>query len=315
MSEPRVQELEPGLFLIDHHFEGLPGIIGSYLLAGDDDDLTLIETGPTSTLDTLLAGVRAAGFEPEQIRQFAVSHIHLDHAGSAGVLLRDLPEARLLVHRIGAPHMIDPTRLLASATRIFGDDMDRLWGEVVPVAEEQVVILDDGSTFQAGGRTLTALDTPGHAYHHMAYHDAASGSIFTGDVGAVRLDGAAYVRPPVVPPELDIVAWCQSVHRMRALRPRRLYLTHYGAFDDPDWHFDDLLFRLGNWAGWLEARLDEQPDQAALTEELRDRGNAEIVAITGSDALVLSYEVATSYSMFVTGAARYFRKQREREAS
>jgi len=314
MAEPRVAQLEPGLWLIDHDFLGVPGTIASYLLAADDD-LTLIETGPTTTVDTLLAGVRAAGFDPEQITQLAVTHIHLDHAGASGVLMRRLPRARLLVHRVGAPHMIEPSKLLASATRIYGDDMDRLWGEVLPVPEERVVILDDGSCFSAGGRELTALHTLGHASHHLAYLDPATGGVFTGDVGAVRLDRAAYVRPPTVPPEFDLELWRQSVARLRALQPRRLFLTHFGAFDDAQWHFDDLLLRLGNWMGWVEARLAETPDTAAVTEELRRRGDAEIVALTGGDALVWPYEVATSYKMTVDGMARYFRKRQRAAAA
>ncbi|HET9015603.1 MAG TPA: MBL fold metallo-hydrolase [Thermomicrobiaceae bacterium] len=315
MANPRVEQLEPGLWGIDLNFLGVPGTIASYLLAGGDDDLTLIETGPTTTIDALLAGVRAAGFDPEQITQLAVTHIHLDHAGASGALMRRLPRARLLVHRVGAPHMVEPSKLLASATRIYGDDMDRLWGEVVPVPEDRVVILDDASTFSAGGRALTALYTPGHASHHVAYLDPATGGIFTGDVGAVRLDRADYVRPPTVPPEFDPELWRQSVARLRALRPNRLFLTHFGAFDDPEWHFDDLLLRLGNWMGWVDARLEETPDTVAVIEQLRRRGDGEIVELTGSDALVWPYEVATSYKMTVDGMARYFRKRRRPPAA
>lgn len=315
MPTPTVQQLERGLFLIDHNFLGVPGVIGSYLLAGDGDDLTLIETGPTTTIDTLLDGVRATGYDPAEITQLAVTHIHLDHAGAAGVLMRRLPRARLLVHRVGAPHMIDPSRLLQSAGRIYGDDMDRLWGEVAPVPEDRVVVLDDGATVRAGGRSLVAVDTPGHASHHMAYFDPESGGIFTGDVAAVRLDRAAYVRPPTVPPEFDPILWRQSVARMRALRPRMLYLTHFGAFDDPEWHFDDLLCRLYYWLGWAEVRLAQESDTKVVGAELRERGDAEIVAATGSDALLRPYEVATAYQMTVDGMARYLRRRRQRDGA
>ena len=176
-----IRQLEPDLFLIDHKFQGVPGTIASYLLV-DGDDLTLIETGPATTTETLLAGVRAAGFDPDQITRLIVTHIHLDHAGAAGSLIQRLPRARLFVHRVGAPHMIDPSKLLASATRIFQDDMERLWGEILPVPEERVVILDDESTLRIGSRVLKALYTPGHATHHLAYQDAEGGVIFTGDV-------------------------------------------------------------------------------------------------------------------------------------
>jgi glyoxylase-like metal-dependent hydrolase (beta-lactamase superfamily II) len=146
-----IRHLEPDLFLIDHKFQGVPGTIASYLLT-DRDDLTLIETGPATTIETLLAGIRAAGYDPDQIIRLIVTHIHLDHAGAAGSLIQRLPRARLFVHRVGAPHMIDPSKLLASATRIFQEDMERLWGEILPVPEERVVILDDESTLRIGDR-------------------------------------------------------------------------------------------------------------------------------------------------------------------
>jgi glyoxylase-like metal-dependent hydrolase (beta-lactamase superfamily II) len=181
-----IRQLEPDLFLIDHEFQGVPGTIVSYLLT-DGDDLTLIETGPATTMDTLLAGVRAAGFDPDQITRLIVTHIHLDHAGGAGSLIQRLPRARLFVHRVGAPHMVDPSKLLSSATRIFEEDMERLWGEILPVPEDRVVVLDDEATLRVGDRVLEALHTPGHASHHLAFHDAERGVIFTGDVaGAIR---------------------------------------------------------------------------------------------------------------------------------
>ena len=215
-----IQQLEPDLFLIDHKFQGVPGTIASYLLV-DGDDLTLIETGPATTMETLLAGVQAAGFDPDQITRLIVTHIHLDHAGAAGSLIQRLPRARLFVHRVGAPHMIDPSKLLASATRIFQEDMEQLWGEILPVPEERVVILDDESTLRIGGRVLKALYTPGHASHHLAYYDAESGVIFTGDVAGARLSEAEYLRPPTLPPEVDLTLWRQSITRLRSLQARR----------------------------------------------------------------------------------------------
>ena len=310
MSEPIARELESGIYVIDHRFQGVPGVIASYLLAGGND-LTLIETGATPTIETLLDGVRQAGYDPEDITQLAVTHIHLDHAGSAGVLMRHLPKARLLVHPIGAPHMIDPSKLMASATRIYGDRMEDLWGEVAPVPEDRVDVLEDGATIKAGGRELVVRHTPGHAMHHIAYHDPATGAVFTGDVGGVRLDSAPYVRPPTVPPELDLILWRQSIQKLRALNPTRFYLTHFGRFDDISWHLDDLLCRLFFWSGWADARLAEEKDTKVVTAELQERGDAEIVAATGSDDLVRPYEVATAYQMTVDGIARYLRKRRE----
>jgi glyoxylase-like metal-dependent hydrolase (beta-lactamase superfamily II) len=311
MSEPEVREIDPGIYMIDHHFQGLPGVIASYLLA-DGGGLTLIETGPGSTQEALLAGIRAAGFDPEGITQVLVTHIHLDHAGGAGSLLRHLPQARLFVHPVGAPHLVDPSKLLASATRIYGDQMERLWGEILPVPEERLSVLEDAAELQAGGRTLVALDTPGHAAHHLAFHEPRADLLFTGDVAAVRLGHSPHVRPPTPPPELDLELWKRSVARMRALRPRRLLLTHFGPFDDVDWHLDELLARLFFWAGEVDGRLQAGEEAEAAIAALHRLGDEELRADTGSEELAAAYELATPYHMTVGGIARYFRKQRER---
>lgn len=304
-----IQQLEPDLFLIDHELQGVPRTIASYLLT-DGDDLTLIETGPTTTMETLLGGVRAAGFDPERITRLVVTHIHLDHAGAAGALLQRLPRARLFVHRVGAPHMADPSRLLASATRIFEKDMERLWGKVLPVPEERMVILDDEARIRVGNRILNALHTPGHAPHHLAYCDLESDVMFTGDVAAVRLDDSAYLRPPTLPPEVDIELWRQSIARLRALRPRRLYLTHFGPSNDPEWHFDSVLTRLFFLTGWVEARLAAEPDTKILADEWFRREAKEVVATTGRDDLGEPYELVAGSRMNVEGLARYLRKKR-----
>lgn len=313
MSEVQVQPLEPGIFLIDQHFLGLPGVIASYLVAGGDG-LALIETGPSTTSETLLAGVRQAGYDPEAITHLLVTHIHLDHAGAAGSLLRRLPRARLYVHPVGAPHLVDPSKLLASAGRIYGDAMQRLWGEVLPVPAARLHALADGETVDLGRVRLQALETPGHAYHHHAYHDAERGLVFTGDVAGVRLTGVPHVRPPTPPPELDLPAWRRSLLRLRQLRARRLLLTHFGASDEPDWHLDDLLAHLYDWAGWLEARLRAGLDRERLVAELRARGDAELHALVGGPQLDEAFEAATNYPMSVDGFLRYFRKQAERRA-
>lgn len=309
MTDVDVRELEPGVFLIDHHFQGQRGVIASYLLA-DEGELALIESGPETTLETLLNGVRKTGHDPERITQILVTHIHLDHAGGCGALLRRLPRAKVLVHPVGAPHIIDPERLLSSAGRIYGDMMKPLWGEVLPVPEDRVHVLQDGQTFRAGGRVLRAIDTPGHAYHHFAFHQPETGTLYTGDVGGVRIDGGRYVRPPTPPPELDLPAWVASVTKLRTLRPARLRLTHFGEFTDADAHLDDLLARLFHWAGWVEARLADGQEPERITAELRDRGDAEISTHVGDEELIQAYELATNYRMTVDGYVRYFRKRK-----
>ena len=311
----RWREVEPGVVQLDHHFRGQPGVIASWLLHGGGDDLTLVEAGPASTTEGLLATIRDAGFDPARIATILVTHIHLDHAGAAGALVRRLPRARVLVHPKGLPHLVDPAKLLASATRIYGDMMGPLWGDVLPVPPERVAAIEDGAVIRAGGRTLHAVDTPGHAAHHYAFHDPASGSAWTGDVGGVRLDGVRFVRPPTPPPEFDPDAWRASIGRLRALQPKRLYLTHFGAHDDVPWHLDDLLARLVRWTGWLGARLELGAEPGALTELLRAEQDAPLAVAAGEAELPAAdvfarYESAGNYRMSVDGVARWISKRK-----
>jgi len=314
--------------LLDLRFQGFAGAVAAFLLA-DGDDLVLIETGPGSTLPRLRDAIAAAGHDLARLTHVVVTHIHLDHAGAAGAVLRGAPRARLYVHPAGAPHMIDPSKLMASASRIYGDDMERLWGAFEPVPADRVTTLGDGDAIAFGrGRRLVALHTPGHASHHVALHDPDSGDVYTGDVAGVRLANAPYVRPPTPPPDIDLDAWRASIARLRALDARRLFLTHFGAVTDVAWHLDELMARLFDWAGWLEARLELQGDDVpAVVRALTTRGAREVERavrmagasgldpelVGGSDAaaaterLVAGYELATPSHMTVTGIARWMR--------
>ncbi|HEY8310762.1 MAG TPA: MBL fold metallo-hydrolase [Gemmatimonadaceae bacterium] len=305
-SNHLASEVEPGVFLLDHHFRGSPGVIASYLVS-DGDALTLIETGPASTLETLLAGVCQAGFDPEDIERVVVTHIHLDHAGGAGSMLRVLPRARLYVHPMGAPHMIDPAKLMSSATRIYGDLMGPLWGEMVPVPQDRLDVLDDRAELRTGARTLRAYDTPGHANHHLALHDPDTDSVFTGDVAGVRLDGTSHLRPPTPPPEFSPEKWQKSVAILRTLEPRRLYLTHFGGYDDVAWHLDELLSRMWFWAGLVGGRLATGEEAATASHALRAMEDVTL-ARTGDTSLLRRYEEAGNYRMSVDGIARWWRK-------
>ena len=267
--------LGDGVWMIDLGFQGRRGVVAAFLLAGGDE-LALIETGPASTLPALRAGIRAAGFDPARLTRLLVTHIHLDHSGAAGVLVRDLPDVVVHVHPVGAPHLIDPARLVASAGRLYGDRMDALWGEVAPVPAERVIVLGDGETLSVAGRVLTAVFTPGHASHHVAYWDAAGGTAYTGDVGGVRMAGTGYVCPPAPPPDLDPEAWTISVERLRALDARRLVLTHGGPFADVGAHLDQLMPNLAELQELAAVGLRGGADNAALTALIHDHMAAKL---------------------------------------
>lgn len=303
-----VRRLDEGLSVIDLNFQGLSGVIASYLVE-DGDERALIEVGPGSTLDALLDGLREAGVAPEEISKILVTHIHLDHAGAAGSFIRRFPQAQLYVHENGAPHMVSPEKLLASATRIYGDMMGPLWGEFLPVPEDNVQVVTDAETITIGSRTLTEYFTPGHASHHVIYHDPDRGHIFTGDVAAVRLQGYSYVRPPTPPPDLDLEAWGESIDRIRTLRPSSLNLTHFGPFTDVDRHLQEASGRLLAWADVVRHAVETGQDRPAIVDNLTLRGDAEILEESRDPEAIRRYELATPYGMTVDGYLRYFRKR------
>ena len=309
-GEPgKLTPLGDDLWQIDLGFRGREGVIAAYLMAGAGE-FALVETGPTTTLPTLLAGIRAAGFDPAGLSRVFVSHIHLDHSGAAGVLLRDhAPAALVHVHPVGAPHLIDPDRLLASATRLYGERMGDLWGEVAPVPADKVVSWSDGDSVETGGRPLTALFTPGHASHHVTLWDPFRGVAFTGDVGGIRMPGSDYVLPPAPPPEVDPEAWATSVERMRALGARRLFLTHGGGFADADAHLARIGPNLDDLIALVKDGLLAGDGQETLTARIHDRVAARLGA--ADPGVLANLEWAAPSFLSAAGLTRLLTKRGE----
>jgi glyoxylase-like metal-dependent hydrolase (beta-lactamase superfamily II) len=303
-------EESPGVHRVDLNWNGIPGQVAAYLVDGDDDTLAVVESGPGSTLPTLLDAVRSLGRAPEEITHVLVTHVHMDHAGGAGGLLRHAPRARVYVHPRGARHLLDPSRLLSSAAVLYGDRMDELWGEMAPVPHDRLTVLEDGAEVRIGGRRLVAVDTPGHAGHHHSFHDPDAGLVFTGDVAGIRMGGARYVAAPTPPPEIDLDAWARSLDRLRALRPRMLLPTHFGGVDDAGWHLDELSARLAGWARWTEEQAAAGVSGPALAAALRERATGDILAATGNEAAVRSYDVLVPYGMMAAGLERWWAKHR-----
>ncbi|HEV3313228.1 MAG TPA: MBL fold metallo-hydrolase [Chloroflexota bacterium] len=274
-------------------------------ILSDGEDLGLVETGPASTLPALLNNLEPFG-GLDGLQNIVVTHVHLDHAGAVGEILRRAPHVRCYVHRLGAPHVVDPSRLLRSATRIYGDQMIPLWGEVMSAPAAQVSAVDDGDVLRIGGTELRVIYTPGHASHHIALLDQEHGTVFTGDVAGVRLQGSDHIRPPTPPPDIDLVLWQSSVARLRTLRPESLLLTHFGAHSENiSQHFDLLLARLERWIELVEVARAAGEDCDAMIESLRREADRELIA-EGADATELRrYELATPYGMSVDGILRY----------
>jgi glyoxylase-like metal-dependent hydrolase (beta-lactamase superfamily II) len=287
---------------IDQEFLGTPNVIASYLVEGPQG-LFLIEAGPASTQATLEAKILALGVKLEEIRDVLVTHIHLDHAGGAGYWARR--GARIHVHPKGAPHLVDPEKLLASASRIYLDRMDELWGLTLPVPQELVVPVSEGP-FGLAGLDVRAWDTPGHAAHHLAFSIGAD--LFTGDVAGVRLPGSSYVSVPAPPPEFHLETWQSSLAKLIALAPERLHLTHFSGGFPGLAHLRQLSQRLASCVEFVSQNQMLSAPELSAAYQAWDREQA---AVSGVDEpTYAAYEKANPSFMSAQGIARYLAKYR-----
>ncbi|MDQ4062573.1 MAG: MBL fold metallo-hydrolase [Actinomycetota bacterium] len=297
---------------MDLNFMGTEGIIASFLLTGGGT-AAIIETGPANCIESLMRGIEDRSVAPEDVEKVLLTHIHLDHSGASGHLAERLPNATFYVHEVGYPHLVDPSKLLKSAARIYGEEnMNELFGEARPVSEDRLVKLEGGEEIEVAGGLVSAHYTPGHAYHHLAFHEPQSGTLFTGDVAGVRLHGQSYVKPPTPPPEVDIEAWKGSIETMRKLAPKVLCPTHFGSYEDVKRHLGELEQRLEDWLLLVEERMDEGQSQEDIVEELEAKGDAEMLREGADPEDSERYELAANYEMLVTGLMRYVSRQRER---
>ncbi len=245
---------------IDLRHLGNERVIGSYLVE-TDEGLALHDCGPSTTVDALKAGLAERGLELHDLRHLLLSHIHFDHAGATGVLVREHPGLQVHVSAIGAPHLIDPSRLEASARRLYGESFDTLWGELAPVPEENVHIVGDRVL------GLECFPAPGHASHQVCYLDG-DGTVYTGDAVGVRIAPSRFVLPPTPPPDIDLEAWEETLAAIERRAPQRLALTHFGVFDDVERQLAELRERLARWAERVLAGLTQDEFVAAAEAEL-----------------------------------------------
>jgi glyoxylase-like metal-dependent hydrolase (beta-lactamase superfamily II) len=303
-----VTQIRDGFWQISLPFQDEEEIIGSYLLAGKDE-LVLIDPGPSSTLDALLERLRYTGFDPQDLTHILVTHVHLDHAGAVGSLARRVPKARVSVHKLGAPHLLDTSKLVASAKRIYGEKMQQLWGTIEPVPEEQLNVLEGNEILNLADRRLEVHYAPGHAIHHVIFFDAHSGELFAGDVAGVRLQGNDFVRPPTPPPDLDLEAWSASLDLLKRLRPDVLYIAHYGAVRNMLSHISSLRERLYGWGDFVLHAMNEGKSEEEIIAMLIKQANPELERVSRTFRDVVRYDIATNYPMTVQGYMRYWRKK------
>ena len=277
--------------LLDLFHLGRPKVIASYLLRGDEP--ALVDCGPSTCIDALERGLGGHGLELTDVRHLVLTHIHLDHAGAAGTLVRRHPGLRVHVSEVGAPHLVDPSRLERSARRIYGENFDILWGELLPVPEENVALIGERVL------DLDAWPTPGHASHHVSFL-APDGSCYSGDATGVRIAPTTFLAPVSPPPDIDLEAWEESIDTIEARRPARLRLPHFGVVEDVPAHLEEMRARLHTWA--------DRVRDGATEEEFVAAAEAELAAASDTETAE-SYRYAAPFWQSHAGLRRYWEKK------
>ena len=275
---------------LDLHHQGMERVIGSYLLETGDGP-ALFDCGPSSCVTRLQDALLERGLELRDIRHLLLSHVHLDHAGAAGVLVRLHPELRVYVSEVGAPHLVDPSRLESSARRLYGDSFDALWGELAAVPQENIHIAE-GDVLG-----LECFPAPGHARHHVCYL-APDGTLYAGDAAGVRIQPELVVLPPTPPPDFDLAAWKGTLDEIERRAPARLALIHFGVANDPERHIQELRERLTEWVDRIAADLTE--------EEFAESVRGDLIGV-GAD--LAAYDRAMPFWQSYAGLKRYVEKR------
>lgn len=289
--------------IIDLQFKGLPQAIGSFLLESSEGPL-LIESGPHSTYPTLVAKLAIHGYRPADLKAVLLTHIHLDHAGAAWALAR--AGAPVYVHPAGARHLLQPERLIESARRIYLDQMDALWGEMHPIPEEKLLVVQHGEVLQFGDISIQAWHTPGHAIHHIAWE--WNGFAFTGDVAGVKI-GHGLLAPPCPPPDIQVEDWQASIELLRQRKLTGMYLTHFGLVETVETHLNLLEKNLIEWADWMRPHYYAQTPYDELVTLFSGFVHQQLRACGVDDLGVQQYEAANPSWMSVTGLLRYWKKK------
>ena len=293
---------------IDLNWTGRPKSIAAVLIQSDGVN-ALLDPGPTSTLGTLRAGLAQNGLGVQDLHAILLTHIHLDHAGAVGALVEENPKLDVFVHEFGAKHMIDPSKLLASAARLYGEKMDLLYGSVLPVPEENLFALAGGETVTIGKRNFAILYTPGHASHHLAFWDAQERTAFVGDAGGITVEGDTFIMPATPPPDIDLDLWNKSLDAILALQPARLFLTHFGYQHNPAGHIARYRKKLSEWSALAKSLLEsgKSEEQAAkqFVETVAAETKRDVAAIAEADHYIFNGGLYLSW----LGLLRHMKKK------
>jgi glyoxylase-like metal-dependent hydrolase (beta-lactamase superfamily II) len=301
-----VTTLAAGLSWIDLEFLGRAHAIATAVVQGTAG-VALIDPGPSTCLATLERGLRIRAATFSDVTHILLTHIHLDHAGATGSIVRAHPHITVMVHERGAPHLVDPGKLVQSASRLYGADMDRLWGEIAPVPAGRIVIVGEGQRIEAGGRHFDVAYTPGHASHHVSYFEPESGIAFVGDTGGMQIDGGR-VLPPTPPPDIDVELWGESVRRIEAWSPATLFRTHFGPSTRVRDELGAMLDMLGVMAAMVRDSLQEADDDEVRSAKFAQRFR-QVLRRDMTDAQLDTYELSAPFHLLWLGLARYWRKR------
>lgn len=266
------------IHLIDGFDLKMPGRTGTYVL--EAEELTLVETGPSPSIPYVLAGLKDLGISSSDVKYIVLTHIHLDHAGGAGLLLKDCPNATVVVHSRGKRHLADPSKLIAGARAVYGDTFDELFDPILPIPADRLMVKEDGETLQIGpDRTLTFYDSPGHAKHHFSIHDSLSNGIFTGDTSGVRYHqtqdhGLTFYLPTTSPNQFDPDAMLHSIERFRKMNVDRIYFGHFGESTEPEEVYSQVSEWIPRFVQAGEQALAEGKDNEAIAEGLHEKVSA-----------------------------------------
>ena len=276
-------------------------------------ELALLDPGPTSTLAELVRNLDERGASIPDIGTILLTHIHFDHAGATGTLVEQNPRIRVFVHERGAAHLIDPERLLKSASRVFGSNIEEFWGAFKPVPAQNLTVLNGGEEITIGERRFETLYTPGHAIHHVSYFEMDSKVAFVGDAAGVRITDS-YVYPATPPPDVDLAQLNESVNLIESRQPQRLFMTHFGLAGNVKWHMTEFRKRLERWSEFVRLSLDRDADDASRAHDFSEMVKAEMSSlVTPEEALWFEHSISSRQNWY--GLARYWRRQRELSSS
>ena len=310
--EPATYEAAPGITGVDTWMAGRTRVTSAYLLHGAQP--ALVETGPTTSVEAVTAGLNSLGFGPDDLAHIVVTHIHLDHAGGVGTLSHHFNRATIWVHERGAPHLADPTKLVHSATRVYGEERLReLFGPVEAVPPERLRAVTEGDRIELTERALEVLYTPGHASHHVALVDSQSGAVFTGDALGIHLPDVRVLRPATPPPDIDVELGVESITRIRERAQNLLLFSHFGPVTEVDELCDIAARRLRKWADIVRDALEETDDLDRVTELLERRTADEFEPAQAGDRE--RYEILSGMRTNAEGLIRYWKKRPDAEAA